>query len=51
MDHEYKVSVRWFMVFNPTFNTISVTSWQSVLLVEAVSDGEDILTYFSFRSF
>jgi len=26
MDHEYKVSVRWFMVFNPTFNIISVTS-------------------------
>ena len=26
--------VGWFMVFNPTFNDISVISWQSVLLVE-----------------
>ena len=24
----------WVMVFNTTFNNISVTSWQSVLLVE-----------------
>ena len=24
----------WFIVFNVTFNTISVISWQSVLLVE-----------------
>jgi hypothetical protein len=24
----------WFMVFNVTFNNISVKSWQSVLLVE-----------------
>jgi hypothetical protein len=24
----------WFMVFNFTFNNISVISWQSVLLVE-----------------
>jgi hypothetical protein len=24
----------WFMVFNTTFNNISVISWQSVLLVE-----------------
>jgi hypothetical protein len=24
----------WFMVFNATFNNISVTSWLSVLLVE-----------------
>ena len=24
----------WFMVFNATFNNISVISWQSVLLVE-----------------
>ena len=24
----------WFMVFNTTFNNISVTSWQPVLLVE-----------------
>ena len=26
--------VGWFMVFNATFNNISVKSWQSVLLVE-----------------
>jgi hypothetical protein len=24
----------WFMVFNATFNNISVLSWQSVLLME-----------------
>jgi hypothetical protein len=24
----------WFMVFNTTFNNISVISWRSVLLVE-----------------
>jgi len=24
----------WFMMFNATFNNISVISWQSVLLVE-----------------
>jgi hypothetical protein len=26
--------VGWFMVFNATFNNISVISWQSVLLME-----------------
>ena len=26
--------VGWFMMFNATFNNISVISWQSVLLVE-----------------
>jgi len=26
--------VLWFMVFNATFNNISVISWRSVLLVE-----------------
>ena len=26
--------VAWFMVFNATFNNISVISWRSVLLVE-----------------
>ena len=25
---------RWFMVFNATFNNISVISWRPVLLVE-----------------
>ena len=27
-------SIGWFMVFNATFNNISVISWQSALLVE-----------------
>jgi hypothetical protein len=32
----YKLQISWFwlMVFNATFNNISVISWQSVLLVE-----------------
>jgi len=29
-----RIKVGWFMVFNATFNNISFTSWQSVLLVE-----------------
>ena len=28
----------WFMVFNATFNNISVISWQSVLLVEKTTN-------------
>ena len=28
------VGLVWLMVFNTTFNNISVISWQSVLLVE-----------------
>jgi hypothetical protein len=28
----------WFMVFNATFNNISVISWQSVLLVEETGE-------------
>ena len=28
----------WFMVFNATFNNISVISWQSILLVEGTGD-------------
>jgi len=28
------IDVGWFMVFNATFNNISVISWRSVLLVE-----------------
>jgi hypothetical protein len=28
----------WFMVFNATFNNISVLSWRSVLLVEETTD-------------
>ena len=30
----YMIIFGWFMVFNTTFNNISVISWQSVLLVE-----------------
>ena len=29
----YRFELVWFMVFNATFNNISVISWQSVLLV------------------
>jgi len=32
------VMVSWIMVFNATFNNISVISWQSVLLVEKTTD-------------
>jgi hypothetical protein len=28
------IALVWFMVFDATFNNISVISWQSVLLVE-----------------
>jgi len=28
------IGLTWFMVFNATFNNISVISWRSVLLVE-----------------
>jgi len=28
----------WFMVFNATFNNISVLSWRSVLLVEKTTN-------------
>jgi len=29
-------TMMWFMVFNATFNNISVISWRSVLLVEEI---------------
>jgi hypothetical protein len=32
--HIKQVGLVWFMVFNVTFNNISVILWQSVLLVE-----------------
>jgi hypothetical protein len=32
--HVWLVGLVWFMVFNATFNNISVISWQSVLLVD-----------------
>ena len=31
----------WFMVFNATFNNISVISWRSVLLVEETGVPEE----------
>jgi hypothetical protein len=34
----YKCLVGWFLVFNATFNSISVISWRSVLLVEETTD-------------
>ena len=33
-DFDVDIDLVWFMVFNPTFNNISVISWQLVLLVE-----------------
>jgi hypothetical protein len=35
--------VGWFMVFNATFNNISVISWRSVLLVEYPEKTTDLL--------
>ena len=32
--YEKKIWFGWFMVFNATFNNISVISWWSVILVE-----------------
>jgi len=34
--------VDWFMVFNATFNNISVISWHSVLLVEKSTDLQQV---------
>jgi hypothetical protein len=34
LSHDILIYYLWFMVFNATFNTISVISWQSVFLVE-----------------
>ena len=36
-----KLMVGWFMVFNATFNNISVISWWSVLLVEEIGVPEE----------
>ena len=36
----------WFMVFNATFNNISVISWQSVLLVEEIGSNRRKPPYF-----
>ena len=38
------------MVFNATFNNISVISWQSVLLVEKTTDLSQVTFLFCFRS-
>jgi hypothetical protein len=45
----------WFMVFNSTFNNISVISWQSVLLVEETGENHQPVSAklqikFTFRS-
>ena len=37
-DQQQLVVFMVFMVFNATFNNISVISWQSVLLVEKTTD-------------
>jgi hypothetical protein len=34
LDYKWLVWLDWFMVFNTTFNNISVISWRSVLLVD-----------------
>ena len=33
-EYNLKDRILWFMMFNATFNNISVMSWQSILLVE-----------------
>jgi hypothetical protein len=35
---KYLFHGKWFMVFNTTFNNISVISWWSVLLVEETEE-------------
>jgi len=32
----------WFIVFNVTFNNISIISWRSVLLVEETGENHDL---------
>jgi len=42
----------WFMVFNATFNNISVMSWRSVLLVEETGvPREYFITFNSIQIF
>ena len=38
----YTVGMVWFIVFNATFNNISVISWRSVLLVEETGEPREI---------
>jgi len=33
-NYNHNIDLVWFMVFNATFNNISVISWRLVLLVE-----------------
>ena len=40
------IAFGWFMVFNATFNNISVISWQSVLLVEETTAVASYLIHF-----
>jgi hypothetical protein len=37
-DKAFRFGLAWFMVFNATFNNISVISWWSVLLVEETGE-------------
>ena len=39
------LSVGWFMVFNATFNNISVMSWRSVLIVKETADLSQVTQY------
>jgi len=39
----------WFMVFNATFNNISLISWRSVLLVEKTGVPEKTTCYCTVR--
>jgi hypothetical protein len=47
----------WFMVFNATFNNISVISWRSVLLVDETRGPgenhrpENLITYLALSGF
>ena len=48
--HNTLLPIRWFMVFNATFNNISVIWWQSVLLVEETEvPGENYMPATSHR--
>ena len=35
---DFRFGLVWYMVFNATFNNISVISWRSVLLVEETGE-------------
>jgi ribonuclease HIII len=46
-----KDMVGWFMVFNATFNNISVISWRSVLCVEETKVPEENLSQVTDKSY